>query len=265
MTHPGHCTHCGLWLGLSVEGSGKIESDEEEWAWQNWVLKIIEDLRVASVNSDDISWGRISINFATYLEVKGEAARLSRLLGVTELLISRWKRFEMTPSFQKVLEICYAAGISPLQLMSDYATMRNAIQSISEHPSRRPAHHRLQSVDRVEVREYLQAVLDGRRPSRAICQIERDFGLGHRTIYKIFPLESSLVSKQHLAQRAQAWRQHIVRTCEEVRLIASALHAQGVYPSSHRVGSQLSKPNMMRIPDVRDAWQAALRELGLKE
>jgi len=94
MTQPGHCTKCGVWLGLSVEVAGEPESDEEELAWQNWVVKIFDDLRTACVISNDISWGRISINFAACLEEKGEARRFSRLMSVSEDLLSEWRRFE---------------------------------------------------------------------------------------------------------------------------------------------------------------------------
>jgi transcriptional regulator with XRE-family HTH domain len=265
MTQPGHCTQCGVWLGLSVEVAGESEINEEELAWHNWVVKIFHDLRNVSVISDDISWRRISINFAACLEVKGQAARFSRLIGVSKKLISQWQHFENTPSFRKVLEICYAAGISPLQLMRDPASTRNAILAIGEHPRRPPVHHRLQVVNREEIREYLQAVLDGRKPSRAICQIERELGVSFRTIERIFPLECSLVSRQHKAQRAHAWRQRIAQACDEVRQVAPALHTQGIYPSVHRVKSQLSIPSMMRKPEVLAAWRAVLSELGLKE
>jgi transcriptional regulator with XRE-family HTH domain len=265
MTQPGHCTRCGVWLGSSVEIAEELDIDEEELAWQHWVLKTIEELRAAYVNSDGISWGRISINLAACLKVKGEAARLSRLLGVTEKLISQWQHFEKTPSFQKVLEICFAAGISPLQLMSDTADTMNAILAISEHPHRRPTHHKHQIVNREEIKEYLQEILDGRKPSCAICQIERELGVGFRTIEKIFPLECSLVSRKHRAKRAQSWRQGIALACDEVRQVASALHAQGIYPSRECVRTQLSIPNMMRQTEVRASWRAALHELGLKE
>jgi len=197
--------------------------------------------------------------------VKGEAARFSRLMGVSKKLISRWQHFERTPSFQKVLEICYAAGISLLQLMSDAAGRRNAIEAISEHPRRQPSHHRLRVVNREEIGEYLQAVLDGRRPCRAISQIERELGVSFGTIERNFPLECSLVSRQHLAQRAQAWRQRIALACDEVRQVASALHAQGIYPSRNCVKSHLSIPNMMRQPEVQAIWRAVLRELSLRE
>src|SRR6266568_2887947 len=136
-TQPGHCPQCGAWLGLSVEIAEEPEIDEEELVWQNWVVKTIEELRTVRVTSDAISWERISINLAACLEMKGEAARFARLIGASKQLISKWQHFEKTPSFQKVLEICYAIGISPLQLMSDAASTRNAIQAISEHPRRR--------------------------------------------------------------------------------------------------------------------------------
>src|SRR2546421_9967885 len=121
--------------------------------------------------------------------------------------------------------ICYAAGISPLQLMGDSVGMRNAIEAISEHAHGRPIHHRHCALNREEIREYLLAVLDGRRPARAIRQIERELGLPYGTIESIFPLESSLVSRQNLSQRTQAWKQRIAQACDEVRQVASALHA----------------------------------------
>jgi len=263
-TQPGHCPQCGAWLGLSVEIAEEPEIDEEELIWQNWVVRIIDDLRTARMNSDGVSWRSISTNLAACLEVSGEAARFSRLMGVSERLISRWQHFEQAPSFQKVLEICYAAGISPLQLMGDVVNMRNAIQAISEHSRRRPAHHKLQVVNREEIREYLQAVLDGRKPCCPVSQIEREMGIGFRTIESIFPLESSLVSKQYKAQQTQAWRQHVDRACDEVRQVALALHAQRIYPGADRVASQLSTPSMMRKPKVRAAWYAVLHELGLR-
>ncbi len=264
-TQPGHCTQCGVWLGLSVEIAEEPEIDEEELLWQDWVVKTIEELRTVSVASDAISWERISINLAACLEVKGETARFSLLMGVSKQLISQWRHFEVTPSFQKVLEICYAMGMSPLQLMGDPADMRNALQAISDHPRRQPAHHRRQVVNREAIGEYLRAVLDGRRPCRGIHQIESDLGVGHGTIEDIFPLECSLVSKLYKAQRAQAERQRIANLCAEVRRITLELYAQGIYPSNRNVSALLAHPGIMNRPDVRATWRSVRRELGLEQ
>jgi transcriptional regulator with XRE-family HTH domain len=264
-TQPGHCTQCGVWLGVSVEMAEESEIDEEELLWQDWVVKTIEELRTVSVASDAISWERISINLAACLEVRGEAARFSRLMGVSEKLISQWQHHEQTPSFQKVLEICYAIDISPLQLMSDPADMRNALQAICDHPRRQPAYHRRQVLNHEEIGEYLQAVLDGRRPCRAMSQIECDLGVGFRTLERIFPLECSLVSKQYKAQRAQEWRQHIASLCDEVRRITLDLNAQRIYPSATRVKTLCSNPNIFRKPECFTTWHAVLHELGLEE
>jgi hypothetical protein len=186
-------------------------------------------------------------------------------MNVSKELISQWQHFEETPSFPKVLEICYTMGMSPLQLMGDPADMRNAIQVISEHPRRRPVHHRLQVVNREEIREYLQAVLDGREPCRGIFQIERHLGVSHRTLERCFPLESSLVALQYRAQRAQQWKQRIAQICDEVRRITLDLYAQGIYPSERRVKSLLSNPGIFRQQECRTTWHTILHELGLEE
>jgi hypothetical protein len=262
---PGHCTRCGVWLGVSVEIAEESEIDKEELLWQAWVVKTIEELRTVCVACDAISWERISINLAACLEVKGETARFSRLMGVSYKHIFQWQHYLKTPSFQKMLEICYAMGISPLQLMGDPADMRNAIQAISDHPRRQPAHHRRQVVNREEIREHLQAVLDGRRPCRAIRRIESDLGVGKNTLRGIFPLECSLVSKLYKAQRAQAWRRHIADLCAEVRRITLDLYAQGISPSQRHVEALLSHPGNMRSPEVKATWHSVRRELVIEE
>ncbi len=264
-TQPGHCTQCGVWLGVSVEIAEEPEIDEEELLWQDWVVKTIEEIRTVSVASEAISWERISINLAACLEVKGEAARFSRLMGMSMQRISEWQHFEKIPSFQKVLEICYASEISPLQLMSDPAGMRNALQAISEHPRRRPVHHRLQTVNREEIREYLQAVLDGRELCRAIYQIERHLGIGYKTLKNCFPLECSLISTRYKAQRAQQSKQRIAQMYDEVRRITLDLYAQRIHPSERRVKSLLSNPGIFQRPECRTTWHTVLHELGLEE
>jgi hypothetical protein len=82
--------------------------------------------------SGGILWGRISINLAECLEVKSVAREFSRLMGVSKTLISQWKHFEKILLFQKVLEICYAAGISPLQLMIDAVSMMSAVRTLAD-------------------------------------------------------------------------------------------------------------------------------------
>jgi transcriptional regulator with XRE-family HTH domain len=264
-TQPGQCTQCGVWLGASVESAEEPEIHEEELLWQDWAVKTIEELRTVSGASDAISWERISINLAACLEVKGEAARFSRLMGVSSQRISQWQHFETTPSFQKVLEICYAMGISPLQLMDDPTGMRNALQVVSDPRRRQPTHHRRQVVNHEEIGEYLQAVLDGRRACCSIPQIASDLGVGKNTLRVIFPLECSLVAKLYKAQRAQERRQHTAKLCAEVRRITLDLYAQRIYPSKRRVGALLSHRGIMRSPEVRAAWHSVRRELGLEQ
>jgi transcriptional regulator with XRE-family HTH domain len=187
-----------------------------------------------------ISWERISVNLSEGLG-KGEGVRFSRLMGVSEELISQWRNFQKTPSLEKVLEVCYALELSPLQLMiDDSAAVREIILATGEAKPRQTRQHTLQRVDREYVKEYLQAVLDGREPCRSIHQIERHLGIGHRTLEKCFPLECSFIAIQYQTQRAQHWKRHITVACDEVRREALGLFAQGIKPSVRRVRARLS-------------------------
>lgn len=261
----GYCTQCSVWLGEFTGSIAELEIEEETYDWQKWVINTIEELRMTGDSSSVISWKRISVNLAEGL-AKGEGARFSRQMGVSEMLISQWRNFQKTPSLEKVLEVCYALELSPLQLMiDDSSAVREIILATGEAKPRQTRQHALQRVDREYIKKYLQAVLDGREPCRGIYQIERHLGIGHRTLEKCFPLECSLVALQYRAQRAQRWKQRIEQGCTEVRRVTQELYEQGIYPTEDQVEALLSKPSMLRRPEYRAAWHAARRELNLEE
>jgi hypothetical protein len=72
-----------------------------------------------------------------------------------------------------------------------------------------------------------------------------------------------LIIQQAREYRKQQDRQRVARTREQVRQAVFALHAQGIYPSLHKVQSFLSAGVMMQ-PEARETWHAVLRELGLE-
>ncbi len=58
-------------------------------------------------------------------------------------------------------------------------------------------------------------------------------------------------------------RQRVAKTREQVRQAVFSLHAQGIYPSLHKVQSFLSAGVMMQL-EARETWHAVLRELGFE-
>ena len=94
--------------------------------------------------------------------------------------------------------------------------------------------------------------------------LERRLGLGRNSIVYHYPEEAALVSAQYRAYCREKRRQRIEDLCDEVRVATCSLYTQGIFPSLHRVAALLSDPNRIFEPEVRNAWRAARRELGLE-
>jgi hypothetical protein len=89
-------------------------------------------------------------------------------------------------------------------------------------------------------------------------------GYDVNTLKSCFPHECVLITQQARAARQQRTKQRVARLCDEVRQAVEAIHTQGIYPSEHRVRARLSDPDVLRMPEVRAAWHAALSERGLQ-
>ncbi len=57
--------------------------------------------------------------------------------------------------------------------------------------------------------------------------------------------------------------EYLIQTRENVQQAVLSLHTQGIYPSLHKVQSCL-RSRSMQLREAREAWHAALRELGFE-
>jgi len=253
------------WLGAPLKGMAENVFDEETLIWQEWVMDIIEGLRQVARSSGPIPWERLPIGLAACLGVRGEASWLARTSNVSEAMLSQWRKQKRTPSFSRVLELCYALDISPFQLMTnDPVDLREAIQSKSMPRRPRPKRPKPPRMDRARAREFIQAVLDGREALLAVRQIERQLGLGSGTLADRFPQECALISAKYLAYQSQLANERIALACDEARRATFMLYAKEMNPKRDQVKAMLTEPNMMRRPLVQAAWHSARHELGLE-
>ena len=80
--------------------------------------------------------------------------------------------------------------------------------------------------------------------------------LGYEQAHQLkyhFPEECQLVTQRARDYRKQRQSQRFVRVREEVRQAVISLHNQGCYPTQRKVGMLLSQPNLMLVPEVRQA------------
>jgi transcriptional regulator with XRE-family HTH domain len=264
-TQPGYCTQCMAWLGMPRSSGTETALDNGTYDWQQWVLDIIEELRKASAASSFLSWEQIPHGLILCSKIVGSTKQLASLAGIPKRLLSSWKNHKQMPSFERMLEFCYALDISPLQLMTAIQDdLNEALQSKERHRQPRPRHYAPHPVNREDALALIQAVLDGREAPMGVRQLERRLGLGPRTLVYHFPRECALITDQYQAYRAEQARQRIERGSNEVHQVTLMLYAEGTNPSARQVASRLSDPGVMRTVKGLTTWHAARRELGLE-
>ncbi len=265
-TRPGHCTQCDQWLGSSLDEELPSQTTEELTLWQQWVLKALEELHAASIARGVLQWEPFfahlaegvfsAVNLVTWKQVEG-------LTGVKRHVFNQWLQQKKTPSLEAILQLCYVCEVTPLQIMNGEIT--SLIETLQRGISSRPPVSRRTKprADRDRCLELIQAVLDGHEKPLGIRQLCERLGYTHHVLLYSFPKECALINQQAREYRKQQDRQRVVKTREQVRQAVFSLHAQGIYPSLHKVQSFLAAGVMLQ-PEARETWHTILRELGLE-
>jgi TniQ len=262
-THPGHCTQCNRWLGRFPDGESQPQTTKELISWQQWVVRVLEELRAAS-GTGPLQWECFFTHLGqgmTHAAVTWE--QVERFTGIKKHVLLPWFNLSKTPSLETILKICYVCEVTPLQVMEGEITPLVEVfqrRKPSQPPIRR---HTRPTVDLDRCRELIDAVLDGREKPMSQNQLCKVLGCGHHKLQHFFPEERTLIIQKAREYRRQQDRQRIAKTHEQVRQAVFSLHAQGIYPSLHKVQSFLPT-GTMRQAETRKIWHVTLRDLGLE-
>lgn len=226
------------------------------------VVRVIEELRLASTQTEIPSWENVRSGLDVCRKNIGRSKQLAMVVNVPEGSLSRWVTGKNMPSLESLLKLCYVLDISPLQLLtSDSSNMEEAIRIYRPPRPRNPAPLPQKQEDTLEL---IQAVIDAQEIPPSVAWIERHLGLSRNTIVYHYPEEAASISARYLAYRKEQARRRLEYLCNEVRAATFSLHARGVFPSISQVSCMLSFPNWAREPEAVQAWHAARRELGLE-
>jgi len=262
-TQPGECTSCGHWLGKDKKTLSNQEINDEHLAWQEWVWTILQELQATSSHSGMVPWESFFRHLATYLQEQKGHSRLAQATGIDRTVLSRWvdPADTYSPTLETILKFCYVCQVTPLQVMNGQLDqLRQTLQAGTELRSPLP-HRKHQRVDRERCRIALQAALDGNNEPLALSQVAQRLGCEARQLAYHFPEACKLVIQRAKAYRQQRKAQRLAQVCEQVRQAVLSIHSQGFYPSHRRLRILLPGA-LMRLSEAKDAWRAALQELG---
>jgi hypothetical protein len=269
-SRPGHCPHCGRWLG-SPEGGASPEDEpptEDELQWQRWITDSIGELLVAAPGlSSPPQRERIVRTLSAYVEqlTEGNRSALSRELGLHKGRIAGWLKRGTVPQFELFLHMCYHLGTSPLKFLTeepvvaDRAKMNLARKKESPCYAQAPA----RPFDVEQMRCALETVLaSDEHPPPAMRQIAKRLGRDHTALIHHFPELCHAISARYKAHRAECSQRTSQELSDEVHQAVMILHTQGVYPSGGRVAALLKSPGAIRHHAAQTTWRETIRKLG---
>jgi hypothetical protein len=274
-SRPGHCAHCGSWLGSPGAESGTPEEKraiEDAVRSHTWIFDAIGELIAAAPGiprrpqREDVLRGietafRLAASRKITIYRGGWTWHLG--LGYRTVL---WRHGQTPPSLWSLLVVCSQMGISPLQLVrgeidendTDAAVTKAAPDIRLERPAIQ--HTR---IDPVAIRDALETVLaTNELPPPSIHLVADRLGQTSANLRHCFPeLCRSIASRRRSFLKAQGARTR-TRMRESVRDAAITLTHHGVYPSASHIGDLLNDRNVMRSRTARAAWREVLVELG---
>jgi hypothetical protein len=261
-TAPGYCTQCGKWLGMQSTTEGGV--DDEELAWQQWVMSAIEELSCASRAFGVLPWDKLPVGIDACVKAVGGTRQLGRLAGVPNVLFSNWGNRKRMPSLSYLLQVGYALDLSPLQLMTvepKRLEERLRMERAYRHPPRvgRPA--LASKGDLSTIRTFLQTVLEGKVGPLPLRHVARQLGVGEKFLVGRFPQECAQITAQYQTDRTKRAKQRVMQECDEVRQVMFALQKQGTTPTLASIAARLSNPNIIRRPEARAMWHTVQHEM----
>jgi DNA-binding phage protein len=265
-TQPGECTSCAYWLGKETTVSSDQEVSAELIAWQEWIWTTLKELQAASLASGGLTWEPFFRHLATHLQEQKGYSKLAQATGIDRTVLYRWVDPDDSyhPTLETLLKFCYVCQITPLQVMhGQLDQLELTIQKGTAIRSFLPRRQR-QRVDRERCQTALRAALDSKNEPLTLSQVAQQLGYEEaRQLAYHFPEECKLVSQRARDYRKQRKERYFVQVGEQVRQAVLSLHAQGIYPSLHKVQSCLRRGSM-QLQEAREIWHATLRELGLE-
>jgi transposase-like protein len=263
-TQPGECTSCGY--GLENDGWTLSAQEEipEHRTWQKWVWGILQELQATSSRDGMIPWEAFFRHLAAYLQEQKGYSRLALATGIDRTVLYRWidPADAYRPTLEAILKLCYVCQITPLQIMD--GQLDQLQQTLQAGTERRPPlpHRQNRRFDQEQCQIALQAALESNDEPQALRQIAQQLGFedAHQLVYH-FPNECKLVTQRAKEYRLQRKAQRLAQVREQVRQAVFSAHAQGFYPSHRRLRTLLPGA-LMRLSEAKEAWRAALQELG---
>jgi transcriptional regulator with XRE-family HTH domain len=265
-----YCSRCAHTLVPCAVGPVQA-LPRHELLWATWVASACGELLAAAPQMGcPPERDRLAHMIGLCIEhtSAGNASAFARLMQVGRGDVSRWQRGKAVPRFTLLLRMAYGLRTSLLDfLLGSPASMaaggfvRSAPVALPPHAHRRTARDGRQR-NGPEVARILHAALT-ESPPPSVSAVLKRLGDAAGTVRYHFPGLCRAMAHQyaeHRARRAMARKAH---AAEEVRRVASQLHANGLRLTRQNIRSLLTSSDYLNLPEGRAALREVRSQLGL--
>jgi TniQ len=275
-SRPGHCAHCGGWLGRSGAESGTPEEKlviEDAVRSHAWIFDALGEIIAAAPSMprrpqrDDVLRGiEAAFRLATLRKITIHRASWTRHLGLVSGTVFTWRQGRRLPSLWCLLVVCSQLGISPLELVRGEIHENNS----AAPATRAAADTRLNGpsiqhtrIDHGAIRNALEAVLaSDELPPPSIRLVADRLGQTPAYLHHYFPELCRAITSRHRSYEEARGARTRTRLRETVRNAAIALTHPGLYPSASQIADLLGDRNVMRSHTAQAVWREVLSDLG---
>lgn len=266
-SRPGYCARCGAWLGAARDDTARAASPSSALTAAEAVGAMIA---AAPLLATGFAEGQIAQAIDGCLtRYPGGCRALSRLIGLAPGTLSRWRRGRGRPTLALLLRLCTMQGLSVMEVLSIPPMGPNRAVPPIPVVARRPANARTPPASTETAPSPLRLagedLLRRGDGSLSLRATARDLGVDQMLLRRVCPDVCARIAARHRAYRRARRVAREEKIQAEVRQAVFEVHAQGVYPSTARVGARLTAPGYLRAGFAARARLDALRELGLRD
>jgi hypothetical protein len=259
---PGVCAYCGAWLRADSKKQPAVSAPE--MAWQRWVAEVVGELLAhasrleAEPNSDRLAY---AAGVCVQQLADGYPHRLARRIGRNEAVMDKLRGGPQRPTLGTLLCLCYVAGVTLVQFLTE-TPLRLRPRRLPAGPFLQRQPRRLILHDDAAYQAALEQALASPAPP-SMRAMGRQLKCDPHYLYRHFPALCKAIAQRYLAFRRDQKAKRLERIGAMIRQAVFDLHQLGLVPSRNQVREYLKPMSFWTNAVAREAWQAAVNELGL--
>ncbi|OUA85949.1 TniQ family protein [Bacillus thuringiensis] len=254
----GYCPYCQNWLGNKIPEQSETR---DIWMAEKSVELISNKKRITNYSKDNQVTN--NLNKLCLVMMDGNKEKFARLLNVPKTTMWEWCKGKGLIPLERVLEICYICGLSPLNfyvkdIESTPIFLNEPLRLLDRREEIQITTRNKRVIKHKDIWLLLKKYLEEDSIPKTMSQVAFEMDLCKRTLYKYFPDICKGISaryKKHIKLKAQ---QNYDENCNNISIAIATCKEKGMYPSRRKIEDIMNKPVLLKNKKLRLFYQKEL-------